>query len=166
MVFSAAKPCTLGLRTCTTSHLEMVSAAPAAAAESTKTSDDPLLLRTARGEEVERVPVWMMRQAGRHMQCYRDLPTDYKPFTIEKRYKGIHDCHYCTIYDTFGGEKCQYLQCNTLRLLTCSARLLCFMKVHNNRCISVLDRSPGLQAAIRNTRGVYRDLTAAIQPLQ
>ncbi len=29
---------------------------------------EPLLLRTARGEEVERVPVWMMRQAGRHMK--------------------------------------------------------------------------------------------------
>ena len=31
---------------------------------------DPLLLRAARGEEVERVPVWMMRQAGRHMKVY------------------------------------------------------------------------------------------------
>lgn len=29
---------------------------------------DPLLLRTARGEIVERTPVWMMRQAGRHMK--------------------------------------------------------------------------------------------------
>lgn len=29
---------------------------------------DPLLLRAARGEKTERVPVWMMRQAGRHMQ--------------------------------------------------------------------------------------------------
>jgi len=29
---------------------------------------EPLLLRAAKGEKVERVPVWMMRQAGRHMQ--------------------------------------------------------------------------------------------------
>lgn len=36
-------------------------------------STRPLLLRAALGESVERVPVWMMRQAGRHMQAYRDL---------------------------------------------------------------------------------------------
>lgn len=41
---------------------------------------DPLLLRAARGEEVERSPVWMMRQAGRHMQVYRDLVKDYPTF--------------------------------------------------------------------------------------
>lgn len=41
---------------------------------------DPLLLRAARGEEVERVPVWMMRQAGRHMQVYRDLCKVHKTF--------------------------------------------------------------------------------------
>lgn len=29
---------------------------------------EPLLLRAAKGQEVERVPVWMMRQAGRHME--------------------------------------------------------------------------------------------------
>jgi len=34
---------------------------------------DPLLLRAARGEEVERSPVWMMRQAGRYMKIYQDL---------------------------------------------------------------------------------------------
>jgi len=41
---------------------------------------EPLLLRAARGEEVERTPVWMMRQAGRHMQVYRDLVKDYPTF--------------------------------------------------------------------------------------
>lgn len=42
--------------------------------------EDPLLLRAARGEKVERVPVWMMRQAGRHMQVYRDLCKTVKTF--------------------------------------------------------------------------------------
>jgi hypothetical protein len=41
---------------------------------------DPLLLRTARGEKVERVPVWMMRQAGRHMTQYRELCKKHKTF--------------------------------------------------------------------------------------
>eukprot|EP01039_Chlorochromonas_danica_P009657 gene9657-10677_t len=44
------------------------------------TNEDPLLLRAARGEKVERVPVWMMRQAGRHMQAYRDLCKKYRTF--------------------------------------------------------------------------------------
>jgi hypothetical protein len=41
---------------------------------------DPILLRAARGEKVERPPVWMMRQAGRHMQAYRDLCKTHKTF--------------------------------------------------------------------------------------
>lgn len=41
---------------------------------------DPLLLRAARGESVERVPVWMMRQAGRHMKVYQELCKKYKTF--------------------------------------------------------------------------------------
>jgi len=41
---------------------------------------DPLLIRAARGEKTERVPVWMMRQAGRHIKEYRDLCKKYPTF--------------------------------------------------------------------------------------
>eukprot|EP00308_Calcidiscus_leptoporus_P016833 CAMPEP_0119376914 /NCGR_PEP_ID=MMETSP1334-20130426/42114_1 /TAXON_ID=127549 /ORGANISM="Calcidiscus leptoporus, Strain RCC1130" /LENGTH=378 /DNA_ID=CAMNT_0007395645 /DNA_START=93 /DNA_END=1229 /DNA_ORIENTATION=- len=45
-----------------------------------ESTEVPLLLRAARGETVERTPVWMMRQAGRHMQVYRDLVQKYPTF--------------------------------------------------------------------------------------
>jgi uroporphyrinogen decarboxylase len=41
---------------------------------------DPLLIRAARGEKTERTPVWMMRQAGRHIAEYRDLCKKYPTF--------------------------------------------------------------------------------------
>ncbi|BDA40596.1 Uroporphyrinogen decarboxylase [Coccomyxa sp. Obi] len=42
-------------------------------------AEDPLLLRVARGEDAERTPVWLMRQAGRYMADFRKY-SDRLPF--------------------------------------------------------------------------------------
>eukprot|EP00798_Chlamydomonas_sp_ICE-L_P026433 gene26433-17533_t len=47
----------------------------------TNGKQDPLLLRTARGEDVERTPVWLMRQAGRYMAAFREYSDKY-PFRM------------------------------------------------------------------------------------
>eukprot|EP00741_Cyanophora_paradoxa_P008833 tig00001384_g8550.t1 len=50
-----------------------VQAAPAQASGQSSSSQEPLIIRAMRGEETERVPVWLMRQAGRYMKEYRDV---------------------------------------------------------------------------------------------
>lgn len=52
-----------------------VVACRAAGADGTGTA--PLLLRAARGEAVERTPVWLMRQAGRYMAAFREYSDKY-----------------------------------------------------------------------------------------
>jgi uroporphyrinogen decarboxylase len=43
--------------------------------------EEHLLLRTLKGEQVERPPVWMMRQAGRYLPDYMKLRAKYDFFT-------------------------------------------------------------------------------------
>ncbi|CAL6417007.1 unnamed protein product [Bathycoccus prasinos] len=41
---------------------------------------DPLMVRTIKGEQCERPPIWMMRQAGRYMKVYQDLCKKHTTF--------------------------------------------------------------------------------------
>lgn len=41
-----------------------------------------LILRAARGESVERIPIWIMRQAGRYLPEFRDIRTKHSFFDL------------------------------------------------------------------------------------
>lgn len=64
-------------------NLAMQSAATEAETSSDAITSSPgdrdILIRAARGETVERTPVWLMRQAGRYMAAFREYSTKY-PF--------------------------------------------------------------------------------------
>ena len=59
--------------------------------------DRDILVRVARGEQVERTPVWLMRQAGRYMAAFREYSDKY-PFrtrseTVEYAVELSLQCH-------------------------------------------------------------------------
>mmetsp|Transcript_15968 Transcript_15968/g.22748 ORF Transcript_15968/g.22748 Transcript_15968/m.22748 type:complete len:436 (-) Transcript_15968:56-1363(-) len=68
----------LSMSTVTEGEVKKVESASTSTSNSSP-GDRDILVRAARGEQVERTPVWLMRQAGRYMAAFREYSTKY-PF--------------------------------------------------------------------------------------
>lgn len=80
--FSAKLPVRAPSRIClssTAAAAEDTSSTSSSSSSTENTGDRDILVRAARGEEVERTPVWLMRQAGRYMAAFREYSDKY-PF--------------------------------------------------------------------------------------
>lgn len=61
-----------------TGHVTRQAVKPLCATGSAK---EPLIVRVAKGQDTERTPVWLMRQAGRYMAAFREFSDKY-PFRM------------------------------------------------------------------------------------
>lgn len=82
LYYAASLALALQLHACSALSMATAPGAPGMSAEALRnapnpaaTSEHDILLRYAKGETVERTPVWLMRQAGRYMSAFREYST-------------------------------------------------------------------------------------------